>query len=198
MLGSIQCNYQLNYVTSRACTASLRRIFADSMTDYCSPSDYMQDNTHDSVDKVYEVGYVFVSSIPEEKIEGEVASLKALLSKVDAKTIAEEAPELRPLAYTMVKKIHGANKRFTEGYFGWIKFELTPSAVETLKKSLDATENILRYLFITTVKENTYLGKKSIVMASAMIDAKDMGVAVNPIAASEAIDKGIDDMIKEA
>ena len=173
----------------------------------------MQDNTHDSVDKVYEIGYVFLSSIPEEKIVGEVTALKAALAKVKAEIIAEGAPELHQLAYIMTKKIQGANKRFSEGYFGWVKFELQPSAVEALKKSLDGTENILRYLFITTVKENTYLGKKSLMATS--IGGKDVGLispvgivgdataiaadgmsAVAAVSPAEAIDKSIDEMVK--
>lgn len=147
--------------------------------------------------KVYEIGFVLLSSIPQEKVAGEFSALKDIVAKAGASMIAEEAPEMRPLAYTMVKKIHGANVRFNEGYFGWVKFELSASAIEGVKKSLDATENILRYLLITTIKENTYLGKKAPTVAFGEKDAAGMiapeGVA--PAAVTEDIDKGIDAIV---
>ena len=54
-----------------------------------------------------------VESIPEEKVATEVASLKEIFSKKGAEFIAEEAPELRTLAYTMAKKI----RRFSKPFF---------------------------------------------------------------------------------
>ena len=163
----------------------------------------MQSNTHDEKIKVYEVGFVLLSSIPQEKVAGEFDSLKGIVTKAGAEMIAEEAPELRALAYTMVKKIHGANVRFNEGYFGWVKFELPSNAIEGVKKSLDAVDNILRYLLITTVKENTYLGKKA---PAAAFSEKEAGiitpegvVAPEVVAAApattEEMDKSIDAMV---
>ncbi len=151
--------------------------------------------------KIYEVGFVLVSSIPQEKVAGEFDALKDIVAKAGASMIAEEAPELRQLAYTMVKKIHGANVRFNEGYFGWVKFELSASAIEGVKKSLDAVDNILRYLLITTVRENTYLGKKAPAVAFGEKEAGIItpeGVVAPEVAAptaTEDIDKGIDAIV---
>jgi ribosomal protein S6 len=162
----------------------------------------MQSNTHDEKMKVYEIGFVLVPSIPQEKVAGEFEALKNIAAKAGAEMIAEEAPEMRALAYTMVKKIHGANVRFNEGYFGWIKFELAASAIDSVKKSLDAVENILRYLLITTVRENTYLGKKAPAVAfgekDAGIIAPEGAIAAAGVvtpATTEEIDKGIDAMV---
>ena len=166
----------------------------------------MQSNTHeapisgDEKMKVYEIGFVLVSSIPQEKVAGEFDALKDVIAKAGASMIAEEAPEMRQLAYTMVKKIHGANVRFDEGYFGWVKFELSSSAIEGVKKSLDAIDNILRYLLITTVRENTYLGKKAPAVAfgekEAGLIAPEGTVVPEVVAATaEEIDKGIDAMV---
>lgn len=127
----------------------------------------MQNNSHDEAEnsagrvKFYEVGYVLLSSIAKEKVVEEAAVITDALAKAGAKMVAHGDPELTPLAYVMTKKIHGANHRFDEGYFGWVKFELTAGAIAEVKKALDADENILRYLLMTTVKENTYLGKRA-------------------------------------
>jgi hypothetical protein len=50
--------------------------------------------------------------------------LKNVLSKKGASIIGEEAPELIPLSYTMIKKIGTTNHRFDQAFFGWVKFEL--------------------------------------------------------------------------
>jgi ribosomal protein S6 len=180
----------------------------------------MKSNTNDQQIKVYEIGYVLVSSIPQEKVATEVTVLKDAIVKAGASVIAEENAELTQLAYTMVKKIHGANHRFTEGYFGWVKFEIATDAIDSVKKYFDTAENILRYLLVITVKENTYLGKRAPAMASigreagiiapekgaegvadavatATIDAAGSSIVVDA-ASSEDMDKSIDAMVKEA
>jgi ribosomal protein S6 len=175
----------------------------------------MADTTHEEGVKVYEIGYLFVSSIPKEKVAAETAALKNVLAKAGAVVIAAEDPELITLAYQMTKKINGSYQRFDEAYFGWVKFDLPPNAIESVKKSLDATENILRHLLVTTVKENTYLGKRAPTFSVA---ARDMGMiapeGVAPVAEAavekssapivvaaanvEDMDKSIDAMVKGA
>lgn len=154
--------------------------------------------------QVYEIRYLLVSSIPEEKVAHEVDSLKEILSKKGAEFISEEAPELRTLAYTMVKKIGPSNHRFDKGYFGWFKFELSAKEIEGIKKTFEANVNMLRMLVISTIKENTYLGKKSPVPmpevpVEAPVDSVESGL--DPVATSAVVDdmdKSIDAMVKEA
>lgn len=165
--------------------------------------------------KVYEVGYLFISSIPKEKVAAETAALKGMLAKAGAEVIAVEDPELITLAYQMTKKMNGVHQRFDEAYFGWVKFELSADAIEAVKKSLDAAESILRYLLISTVRENTYLGKRAPAFSVAARDAgmiapespvaavevaiEKSGEPVSVAAASmEDMDKSIDAMVKGA
>ena len=167
----------------------------------------MEKNLKEDRSQVYEIGYLLVSSVPEEKVVSETASLKEALSKKGAEFIGEEAPELRTLAYTMVKKVGTVNRRFDQGYFGWFKFELSVKEIEGIKKAFEENPNMLRVLVMTTVRENTYLGKKS--PTASVIKAEE---AVSPEAAPEAakdavpatpatieeMDKSIDAMVKEA
>ncbi len=125
--------------------------------DYCSQKCMATESLRDS--KVYEIGYLLISSIPPEKVEDEVTFIKGLLEKGSASVIAEGAPELQKLAYEMRKKIGAVYHKYQEGYFGWIKFELEPSKIEAVKTALDARESVLRQLIITTTKENIFLGK---------------------------------------
>ena len=155
--------------------------------------------------QIYEIGYLLVSSIPEEKVTAEVASLKEILSKKSAVIIAEEAPELRTLAYTMIKKIGASNHRFEQGYFGWFKFELLKKDIEVVKKAFEENPSMLRMLVISTVKEVTYLGKKapSVIIEQPVAEPTTGSHVVpaeqiaNP-ASVEEMDKSIDEMVKEA
>ncbi|MDP3962434.1 MAG: 30S ribosomal protein S6 [bacterium] len=168
---------------------------------YCSPNITMTETLSLKEDtlKVYEIGYLLVSSIPAEKVADSAAYLKEVLSKKGAVMIAEESPELRELAYTMIKKIGTSNHRFDQGYFGWFKFELPTKEIESVKKELEAHPEMLRMLVITTVKENTYLGKKAPVAApaSAPVEGVVAEVPVAPVSVEE-MDKSIDEMVKEA
>ena len=158
--------------------------------------------------QIYEIGYLLISSIPEEKVNTEFALLKEILLKKGAEFIAEEAPELRTLAYTMTKKIGASNSRFSQGYFGWFKFELSKKETESVKKAFEGNPHMLRMLFITTVKEGTYLGKKSPSASLSRVEEVVVEQAVSPVevvaevpavpVSVEEIDKSIDEMVKEA
>lgn len=156
----------------------------------------------------YEIGYVLVSSIPSEKVAENVSALKDALAKKSASIIEEGNPELRKLAYTMVKKVGANNLRFTEGYFGWIKFNLDGSEIEGIKNLFESHPNMLRTLVISALPITTYLGK----ISPAMPQSEEMGsvtasgmpsstasaepVVAAPVASVEAIDKSIDEMVK--
>ncbi len=166
----------------------------------------MQENIREDALKVYEIGYHLVSSLPREKVADVATALKNVLSKKGASIIGEEAPELIPLSYTMIKKIGTANHRFDQAFFGWVKFELSTKEIEEVKKTFDIHPDVLRYLLITTVKENTYLGKKAPVAPGLIADAVE-GVPAEVVAPEapvedkatiEEMDKSIDEMVKEA
>jgi ribosomal protein S6 len=149
--------------------------------------------------RVYEIGYHIVSSIPEEKIPAEVDAIKAVIAKAGGEFISEEFPKLRQLAFTMVKKVGSQSARYNDAYFGWVKFDIVPEALQAIKATLDASDHILRYILIGTVRENTYIGQKLAPKAKAEEEAKG-GEETLPAAevVAEEIDKTIDDMVKEA
>jgi ribosomal protein S6 len=164
-------------------------------------------NLKEDLTQVYEIGYLLVPSIPEEKVASEVSLLKEILSKKDAEFIGEETPELRTLAYTMIKKIGTTNHRFDKGYFGWFKFCLSRKDIENVKKSFETNPSMLRVLVINTIRENTYLGKKApvaniikeeeVVVPTVVEHLQDIPAVAVP-ATVEEMDKSIDEMVKEA
>jgi ribosomal protein S6 len=153
----------------------------------------MENNREMAETKVYELGIVLVSSIPEEKVGDEVTRIKDILTKHNASIIAEETPKLRKLAYTMVKKIAAVNKRFENGYFGWVKFDATPDQATAIKKEVQENDNVLRLILITTIRDNTLLSSKLNLGEEGEDDKKED----KPAVAAEDLDKSIDKTVEE-
>jgi ribosomal protein S6 len=144
--------------------------------------------------KVYEIGYLIVPSIPEEKVSGEINAIKDILAKHKAGIIADESATLRPLAYTMVKKIGTTNRRFDSAYFGWIKFEAAPVEVRLIEKEVKEVESILRLLLINTIREHTLLSNKLSLESS---DKETPDGSVKGPVSIEDMDKSIDKTVSD-
>ena len=72
--------------------------------------------------KVYELGYLLVSTIPEEDVPVIYGNLKELISSLGGNAISDEIPKMIPLAYAMVKVVNNVRNKFNTAHFGWIKF----------------------------------------------------------------------------
>jgi len=155
-----------------------------------------------SEEKIYEVGYHIVSSVSEENLPTEVEKIKAYLAKEKAIIISEEAPKLRPLAYSIKKAFGGIYKTFDKAYFGFIKFELGEEGdVRNIDLSMKNNESVLRYIAIKTVRENTMYSPKITIFSDK--DAKiktlkeDKVIKGEKVATVEEIDKSIDALVSE-
>jgi len=148
-------------------------------------------------EKIYEVGYLLLPNLTEEEIPAIFGDLKELISSFGGKMISDEMPSLIDLAYPMIKVIANKNNKFQNAYFGWLKFYLSPEKINDLKKKLDLDTNILRFLIIKTVKENTLAGrrfgsfhkKKNITLGKEKETIVEMS--------TEEIDKEIEAMVEE-
>ena len=165
----------------------------------------MQDTNIDDRISVYEIGYLVAGSVAEENVSLEAEKVKSIITKAGASVIADELPHLEQLAYTMrVKTVSGSYEKYDKAYFGWIKFELSSSVVESVKKSVELVPTVLRMILLSTTKENTYLGKRASQIAAAIMPKRVMepGVVIDekkdvaPISIED-MDKSIDDMVKE-
>ena len=165
---------------------------------------HMTTITHDE-QSVYEIGYLIASSIPEEKVPEEADALKKIITDAGASVIAEEAPHREHLAYTISKKtVSGGYDKYDVAYFGWVKFELGSDKVEAVKQAIEVRPAVLRTLLISTVRENTYLGKRApaFIQASVVAPATISGALTDEKkdvapATIEEMDKSIDNMVKE-
>lgn len=111
--------------------------------------------------RVYELGYLLIPTIEEGNVPAVHGDLKDLVtSTFKGEAISDDAPKAMPLAYTMVKVTNNVRSKFDNAYFGWIKFTMDSDQIVELKKKLDLDPNIIRFLIIKTVKENTIATKR--------------------------------------
>ncbi len=147
--------------------------------------------------KIYEFGYILVPTLAEEQITGEVEPIKALIEKHGGVFISDEFPKLRPLAYTMIKAIGSQKHRHDNGYFGWIKFEMSASEIPALKTTFDKNDHILRSMIIETVRENTMVTQKVIFKPTTdapKAEGETEGEPKEPVSEEE-LDKTIDNLV---
>ncbi len=147
--------------------------------------------------RVYELGYLMVPQVEEKDLPMEVGDLKGVIDAKGATTISEEFPKLINLAYEMTKVLNNKNVHFSNGYFGWIKFEASPDQVILLGEELKKYQKIIRFLLVKTVKENTLAGKRPFGGRSDMRrkpQVKKEGEEAQPINKEE-IDREIDALV---
>ena len=109
--------------------------------------------TEASKPRVYELGYLVISSISEEDLPREIGVLRDQVEKAGARVISEQFPKSVELAYNMVKSVSNVRTNYNRAYFGWFGFELGQASTNDLEDSLKANDKILRFLLIKTTKE---------------------------------------------
>ena len=163
----------------------------------------MDHNEH-TEPRVYELGYHLVPTLASEQIPGASGAVRGMIERISKDIIAEELPVFIDLAYQIVKTIDHKNKRFDEAYFGWIKFEGTPSGIAELEEGLKKDENVLRYLVVKTLRENTFIAKKFVSTKVKVLDEEPVApreenveeAQVVDAPADEALDKALEELVK--
>jgi ribosomal protein S6 len=150
--------------------------------------------------RVYELGYLLVPTIPEENVAGIYSNLKDLVSSLGGIHISDEMPKMIPLAYSMMKVVANVRSKFNTAYFGWVKFTMDSDKILELKKKLDFDPNVIRFLILKTVKENTIAAKRFVrgdMRKKPGVGKTENSETVVPINKEE-VDKEIDALVAES
>lgn len=111
--------------------------------------------------KVYEISYVLVPTLSEDAALEKINALKESIATMNGSFISEETPYIRELAYEMIRVIRNANQRFSEGYFGWVKFEMSPAQILTLEEKLKLDEDFIRFLLVKADRDLNFFTKRA-------------------------------------
>lgn len=153
--------------------------------------------------RVYEVGYTLVPQIKEEDLDVEIDAVRSTITNNGGLPISEGRANLIELAYPMDKIVNNERNTYEKGYFGWIKFDVSPEKLADIKAGFEASEKIIRFLLISTVKENTMTDAKA-TNRFAKDESKDKETAPKKKAEKpaepineEKLDQQIDDLVVE-
>jgi len=111
---------------------------------------------------VYEVGFHIVPTVAESEIGSVLEKIRAALAKGDAEIIKEEFPVKKVLAYVIERAATGKREKYSESYFGFIKFATDKEAVVEFNKALHAMNEVLRFLIIQTVREDSVAPRRAV------------------------------------
>lgn len=146
----------------------------------------MTDKNEITVDsRVYEISFIFDNKLDEGTALEKSNAIKQSIATLGGSFISEETPYMRELAYEMTRVVNNVNVRFNEGYFGWIKFELDGAKVKELEKGIKLDEEVVRYLVVKTVKENTVFTKRApVIKAESLVNNETDDVVATDISAN--------------
>ena len=154
----------------------------------------MNHNEH-TEPRIYELGYHLVPTLAEEQIPGASGAVRGMIERISKDIIAEELPVFIDLAYQIVKTVEHKNKRFDQAYFGWIKFDGSPEGIAELEEGLKKDENVLRYLIVKTIRENTFIAKKF--TGVKVKEPEEVAVVAAEEATATPVDEVLDKAIEE-
>ncbi len=155
---------------------------------------------------IYEISYLLLPNIAATETSSKAQDLKSEMQSLGAQIISDENPVLIDLAYAMVKTVGATRHKVTTGYFGWVKLEVkrdSEAVISKIKRFLDENNDIVRYLIVKTVRENTLLNGKMMLQKEKkeVGEVRDSEDSVEPESekpvgdSAEEIDKSIDNLV---
>src|SRR3989344_1682683 len=145
-----------------------------------SPSAATVKNATTSSIPVYEVGFHIVPTVGDAGVSAVVESVRKALG--DAEIISEGFPHKITLAYQVERAPQGKREKYTESYFGHIKFAMNRDNITAFTEAVRVMQPILRFLIIETVREDIATAPRRAVFTSDRLEGKTLE---KPVAAPE-------------
>ena len=154
----------------------------------------MTENLNEKEPKLYEIGYLLSPLVAEAALADTVNTvIRKAVENAGAKITTETAPIMRALAYEVKKEFGGKTAKFSDAYFGAIRFEARPSVIAAINETLDHSELVLRFMTIIAPRENPPRAPRRPV-AAAKAKAPEGDLDKTPMT-TEDIDKEIEGML---
>lgn len=101
----------------------------------------------------YEVGYILIPTLSDEAALEEAGKIVNLVEEAGGSLFKQKNPEMMDLAYDMKKEIERKRHTFNKAHFGSIIFDLASDKIADIKKALDESDTVLRFLIIKVSKK---------------------------------------------
>jgi len=131
-----------------------------------------------SSEPVYEIGFHLVPHVGEEGVSKAVEAIRTLLG--DAEIISEGYPQKMTLAYTVERPVQGKVEKYSESYFGFIKFSTPRERAQELRAALGGMREVMRFLLIETVREDLMAQKQRATFASDRLEGTTIQKPAGP------------------
>ena len=156
----------------------------------------MNDKNNEEDNLIYEIGYHLLPSIDESEIPVQSLKIKSIVEENEGVIISEGMPKMTILSYDISKNIDSKKHKFNKAYFGWVKFELNPSQISGIKSKMEGLTNVLRFIIVKTVKEDTmHTPKIPMFKKENNKEEKTEEHIEKTKASEEEIDKSIDQLV---
>ena len=148
---------------------------------------------------IYELGYHVVPVVGDEGVAEVVDAVRSALG--DAEFINDSFPQKMTLAYTVERSVQGKREKYTESYFGHIKFATEREALPGIQEKLRSMSKVLRFLIIETVREDIAQATRRAVFVSDRLEGKTLEKPNAPKetpaeVSQEELDKSIDALVE--
>lgn len=96
--------------------------------------------------RTYEINFLLVPLIPEDKVNEEVAVLRKIIENQNGLITSEDQVKIQRLSYPINK--------FDSAYYGWFRFSVAPEAILAIKDSFIKEEKVIRTFVSLSGKED--------------------------------------------
>ena len=140
---------------------------------------------------LYELAYLLEPSVGESDVPARAGDLGAIIERLEGIVNISDNPKLRKLAYTIARSLGGRRQKYSQAYFGWIKFSAPAASIPLIDKEIKGLSFVVRYMLIRAVKVVPRVPRRIIAHKSEGLDA-----VVKP--SVEEIDKEVESLIASA
>jgi len=156
------------------------------------------DNQDKKPERAYELAYSVSSRVSEDKLGDVVMRLKNILEKQGVFVTFDEFPRFRQLAYALTKSLGGKNEKYSNAYFGWMRFETNATALAEINAGFERDADIVRFLIVKTDRDyKTSIHTPPRRREMPKRDAIKANVVKAPSMTEAEIDKTIEELIAE-
>jgi ribosomal protein S6 len=118
--------------------------------------------SEDARPRIYEAGILYTAALGDEGVSSHHTALIEWIKERGGEIIMDGGmPERFDLAYPMSQIRENKRTNHIEAYLGWFKFIIDSSIVREFEDALARDMNVIRKIVFKTVRENTYIQRKS-------------------------------------
>lgn len=145
----------------------------------------------------YEFAFHILPTVVEEEVPQVFGELKTLIDRAGGELTAEEAPQRFDLAYELVQSVEGRNRRYSQSYFGWVRFMLDRAKLAHLEEEIAHDTRLLRTMLVSLTKREAALPFKLFEKRLEVPQAAEPADGAATPVSDEELDRSIEEITTE-